>query len=263
MKRLEPLLITMLWIAPYLLRAQAPAPPPWSQPGSANHVQVAPPADFHRPSTNFTMPIGIFEGQSDVGSALVPGSASYDATTGQYTINSAGYNVWYTRDEFRYLWKKMSGDVSLAADITFPDGKGFGDRKAVLIIRQDLEDDSKEAIAALHGAGMIQLAQRAEKDVRVKDMEFRVGGRGRPGGASPDSLVPVFAKRIGIEKQGDSFTLFVSLEGEPMHQFGPPINLHIDGPFYVGIGFCSHLPDKSDTAVLSNVVLENSAGKNH
>ena len=28
-----------------------------------------------------------------------------------------------------------------------------------------------------------------------------------------------------------------------------------------GIGFCSHLPDKSDTAVLSDVVLANSAGK--
>ena len=140
--------------------------------------------DFHRPSTNFNTPIGIFEGQSDIGSALVPGSASYESGTGQYTINSAGYNVWYTRDEFRYLWKKMSGDVSLAADIAFPDPKGYGDRKAVLIIRQNLDDDSKEAIVALHGAGMIQLAQRAEKNVRVKDMEFRVGGRGRPGGAS-------------------------------------------------------------------------------
>src|SRR5271169_5109136 len=252
------LLAVMLCTALRPLCGQVPA---WAQPGSATHVQVAPPADFHRPSRNFDTPIGIFEGQSDIGSALVPGSATYDAVTKQYTINSAGYNVWYTRDEFRYLWKKMSGDVSLAADISFPDAKGFGDRKAVLIIRQDLEDDSKEAIAALHGAGMIQLAQRAEKDVRVKDMEFRVGGRGRPGGASPDSLVPVFAQRIGIEKQGDSFALFVSLEGEPMHQFGPPINLQIDGPFYVGIGFCSHVPDKSDTAVLSDVVLENSAGQ--
>ncbi len=129
--------------------------------------------------------------------------------------------------------------------------KGFGDRKAVLIIRQDLEDDSKEAIAALHGAGMIQLAQRAEKDVRVKDMEFRVGGRGRPGGASPDSLVPVFAQRIGIEKQGDSFALFVSLEGEPMHQFGPAITLHIDGPFYASASLW-----KVDTAVLSTSFLK-------
>src|ERR1700683_2905152 len=214
MKRFEsPLLIT-LCIAPHLLRAQAPAPPPWAQPGSANHVQVAPPADFHRPSKNFDTPIGIFEGQSDIGSALVPGSASYDAATRQYTINSAGYNVSYTRDEFRCLWKKMSGDVSLAADIAFPDAAGYGDRKAVLVIRQSLDDDSKEAVVALHGAGMVHLAQRRERDVRMTDMEFRVGGRGLPGGATPDSLVTVHAERIGIEKKGDQLALFVSLAGE-------------------------------------------------
>ncbi|MGA3324815.1 MAG: biopolymer transporter Tol [Terriglobia bacterium] len=255
------LLALMLCTAPHFVRAQAPVAPAWAQPGSATHVQVAPPADYHRPSKNFDTPIGIFEGQSDIGSALVPGSATYDAGTKQYTIISAGYNIWYTRDEFRYLWKKMSGDVSLAADITYPDPNGYGDRKAVLIIRQDLEDDSKEAMTALHGLGMIHLAERPEKGVRVKDMEYRIGGRGRPGGATPDSLVGVMAKRIGIEKRGDSFALFVSLEGEPMHQFGPPINLHLDAPFYAGIGFCSHLPDKSDTAVLSNVVLENFGGK--
>jgi hypothetical protein len=234
--------------------------PAWAQPGSATHVQVAPPADFHRPSRNFDTPIGIFEGQSDIGAALVPGSASFDAATGQYTINSAGYNVWYTRDEFRFLWKRMSGDVSLAADVSFPDPKGYGDRKAVLMIRQSLDDGAKAAMVALHGAGMVHLAWRPERDVRVTDMEFRVGGRGRPGGATPDALVTITAKRIGIEKHGDEFALFVSLEGEPMHQFGPPIKLHLDGPFYVGIGFCSHLPETMDTAVLSNVVLENAAG---
>jgi hypothetical protein len=240
--------------------AQTPQAPDWAQPGSTTHQQVAPPAEFHRQTTTFNTPIGIFEGQSDVGSALVPGSASYDAATGAYTIHSAGYNVWYTRDEFRYLWKKMSGDVSLAADIAFPDPKGYGDRKAVLVIRQSLDDDAKEVVVALHGAGMIQLAQRPEKDVRVKDMEYRIGGRGRPGGASPDSLVTVNAQRIGVEKRGDQFSLWVSLEGEPMHEFGPPIELHFDAPFYVGIGFCSHLPTTVDAAVLSKVVLENEAG---
>ena len=260
----------LLFAASYLLHAQtpgAPATPPatvpaWAQPGSATHTQTAPPPEFHRPSKNFSTPIGIFDGQSDIGSAVVAGSASYDSGTKQYTINSAGYNVWYTRDEFRFLWKKMSGDVSLAADISYPDPNGYGDRKAVLIIRQDLEDDSKEALVALHGLGMIHLAQRAEKNVRVKDLEFRIGSRG-PLTSNPDHLVEIIAKRIGIEKHGDSFALFVSLEGEPMHQFGAPINLHLDGPFYVGIGFCSHVPDKSDTAAISNVVLENSAGKVH
>jgi hypothetical protein len=260
------LLALILCSTPYLLRAQptnaTPVVPAWAQPGSSNHVQVAPPADFHRHSRNFDESIGLFDGQSDIGGALLPGSASYDASAGQYTINSAGYNVWYMRDEFRYLWKKMSGDVSLAADITFPDANGYGDRKAVLIIRQDLDDDSKEVFVALHGAGMVQLARRPEKDVRIKDMEYRIGSRGGlPGGKSPDDLVTAHARRIGIEKHGDSFALFVSLDGEPMHQFGPSVNLHIEGPFYAGIGFCSHLPDKSDMAVFSDVVLKNSAGK--
>jgi len=248
------------------LSAQAPADrptavPAWAQPGSATHVQVAPPADFHRASRNFDTPIGVFTGQSDIGGPIIPGSASFDAATKQYTIRSAGYNIWYARDEFRYLWKKMSGDVSLAADIAYPDPNGYGDRKAVLVIRQSLDDDSKEAIVALHGAGMVHLAWRPEKGSRVADMEYRIGARGRPGGASPDSLVTVVPKRIGIEKRGDEFALFISQEGEPMHQFGPPIKLHLDAPFYLGIGFTSHVPDKADTAVLSNVVMENAAGK--
>ena len=224
-------------------------------------MQVAPPAGFHRPPTTQIVPIGIFDGQTDVGSALVAGTSSFDKASGTYTITSAGYNVWYTRDEFRYLWKKMDGDVSLAASIIYPDPKGYDDRKAVLVIRQSLDDDSTEALVALHGGGMIHLARRPETAARIKDLEFRIGGRGRPGGKSPDDLVVVHAQRIGIEKHGDEFTLWVSLEGEPMHQFGGPITLKLKGPFYVGIGFCSHLPDTADTAVLSHVVLENAAGK--
>lgn len=247
----------LLFCSALSLPAQVPE---WAKPGSATHQQVAPPVDFHRPPTTFNTPIGVFEGQSDVGSAVVPGSASFESASRQYTIHSAGYNIWYNRDEFRFLWKKMSGDVSLAADIAYPDPNGYGDRKAVLIIRQNLDDDSQEVLAGLHGTGMVHLAQRAEKNTRITDMEYRIAGRGLPGGASPDSLVTAIPKRIGIEKHGDEFALFLSVNGEPMHQFGPPMHLHIDGPFYVGIGFCSHMPEKSDTAVLSNVVLTNRAG---
>jgi hypothetical protein len=229
----------------------APAVPDWAQPGSATHTQVPPPADFHRASRNFETPIGVFDGQSDVGAALVPGSGTYDAATKQYSVTSAGYNIWYTRDEFRFLWKKMSGDVSLAADATFPNPTALvGDRKVVLIIRQSLEDDSKEAMLGEHGTGMIHLAWRGDKGAMMKDMQYRFGG----------TLNNVKAKRIGIEKRGEEIAIFVSLTGEPMHQFGPPINLHFDGPFYVGLGFCSHLPTTTDTGVFSNVILKNTAG---
>jgi hypothetical protein len=248
------LVALILCSAPCALRAQAPDVPAWAQPGSATHVQVAPPADFHRASRNIDAPIGLFEGQSDIGGALVPGGAAFDAASGRYTIDSAGYNIWYTRDEFRYLWERMSGDLSLAATIVFPNAAGYGDRKVVLIVRQDLDDDSKEAMAALHGAGLIHLAFRPAKNADIKEAcRLEAHGRLAAKGSAPE--------RIGIEKRGDSFALFVSLDGEPMHQVGQQANVHFDGPFYVGIGFCSHQPVTSDSAAVSDVVLENSAGR--
>jgi hypothetical protein len=251
---LRPLLpiVIFLFTASMMSHAQStPSVPDWALPGSATHEQVPPPADFHRPSKVFPTPIGIFDGQADVGGALVPGRASYDPATKQYAVTSAGYNIWYQRDEFRFLWKKTSGDVTLAADARFPDPKGYDDRKVVLIIRQNLDDDSKEAMLGEHGTGMIHLAQRSGKGEQMTDMQFRFGG----------SLDGVMAKRIGIQKHGDEIAIFISLKGEPLHQFGPPITLHFDAPFYVGIGFCSHLPVTPDTAVFSNVVLESAAEK--
>ena len=230
--------------------ASSQSVPEWAQPGSATHKQVAPPLDFHRPSRTINQPIGIFDGQSDIGSAAIPGSGHFDSSTMQYTIDSAGYNVWYSRDEFRFVWKKMSGDVSFAADATFPNPDGYNDRKAMLVIRQSLDDDSKEAVVGEHGTGMIHLAQRSERNALMTDQQFRFGG----------SLQKVMAKRIGIEKRGDSIAVYISLLGEPMHQFGPPIRLEFDSPFYLGLGFCSHLPEKSDAAIFSDVLLKNSAG---
>ncbi len=244
-------LLLSLAAAPHLHAQTAPAVPDWALPGSPTHVQVPPPADFHRATRTSETPLGIFQGQSDIGAAVVPGSSSYNPATKAYTITSAGYNIWYSRDEFRFVWKRMSGDVSLAADASFPDANGYGDRKAVLVIRQSLDDDSKEAMLGEHGVGMIHLADRPARGASMQDAQFRFGG----------TLNGVKAKRIGIEKHGDQIAIFASLTGEPMHQLGPPVTLHFDGPFYVGIGFCSHLPDKTDTAVLTNVDLENTAGQ--
>ncbi len=243
------LIVLGLCATRYRLNSQTPDVPDWAQPGSATHQQVPPPANFHRNSRSLLDPIGAFEGQTDVGGAVVPGSASFDPSTSAYTITSAGYNIWYTRDEFRYLWRKITGDVSIATDVSFPNPGGYGDRKAVLVIRQDLDDDSKEAMVALHGAGLIHLAERPEKGANIKE-DHRI-----------EAKAVGLAKRLGIEKHGDMFALYVSEHGEPMHQVGPLMNLHLEGPFYVGIGFCSHLPATSDTAILTHVVIEDEAGK--
>ena len=220
-----------------------PQAPDWAYPGTATRTQVPPPPDFRRAGTHYKIPLGIFEGQSDIGTAVVPGSASFEAATGKYTITSAGYNIWYYRDEFRFLWKRMSGDVSLAADIAYPDPNGYGDRKAVLVIRQDLEDDSPQVVVAPHGAGMIQLAQRPTRGAgdghRVPRRQPRRPPRRQhprqPGRHHGEARRPREARRQLYAVRQPGRRADAPVRG--------PITQKIDAPFYVGIGFCSHLPD--------------------
>ena len=121
------------------------------------------------------------------------------------------------------------------------------------MVRQSLDDDAIEVVAGEHGTGMIHIAERATTNGFMTDAAFRFGG----------SLADIKARRIGIEKRGDLFSLYVSLKDEPLHQFGPPIEVKLHSPFYVGIGFCSHQPATLDTAVFSDVTLVNKAGQVH
>jgi Tol biopolymer transport system component len=186
--------------------------------------------------------LGIFEGQSDVGSVNPPGAAHYSLATGIYTITSSGADLWSTTDGFHFLWKKASGDVSLAADMDFPAKTGSHNphRKAVLIFRQTLDADGAYADVAQHGSGLTALQFRRTKGDTTQSIELST--------AAPS--------RVCLEKRGDTFTMFVGLQGEPLHQSGAAIKLHLDEPFYVGIGLSAHDPAGVETATFSHLDYE-------
>ena len=99
-------------------------------------------------------PVGIFESHSDVGTVLHSGSVEYDAAKKTYTISGSGENMWSTADAFQFVWKKMAGDISLIADISFLTKTGNEHKKAVLMLRQSLDGDSVYADVALHASGL-------------------------------------------------------------------------------------------------------------
>lgn len=194
-----------------------------------------------RPSAS----LGLFDSQSDVGAVTPAGAAHFDSTRGSYTITSAGTNLWATADEFHFVWKKMSGDVSLTADIDFPDrgGEHNPHRKALLMFRQGLEPDGVYADAAEHGSGLTALQYRRTTGANTQDIELTTGA----------------PQRLRLEKRGDTITMFESVAGEPLHQVGASIKLHFAEPFYAGIGVCSHDAHAVEKAVFSNVKLETPA----
>ena len=186
--------------------------------------------------------LGIFENQTDVGSVVPPGAVTYDAASGVYIVRSAGANLWANVDGFHFVWKKVSGDVSLTADVKLADASAGASahRKALLMFRQTLDADALYADAAVHGSGETALQYRRNKGDTTQDIAFNIGA----------------PQRLRLEKRGDTITLFLSMHGEPLHQVGASIRMHFEGEFYAGLGVCAHNKDAVEQASFAHVELE-------
>lgn len=187
---------------------------------------------------------GIFDSQSDIGSVIPPGTARYDSASGTYTVTSAGANTWYRVDDFHYVWKKASGDLALTAEVAFPphsyDHEPNPHRKALLMFRQSLDTGAAYADIGVHGSNLTALQYRMERGANTQDIELNIPA----------------PKRVRLEKRGDLFTLLLSMKGEPLHQVGTAIKLHLEAPFYVGIGAVSHDVATTDEVQFSHVSLQ-------
>jgi TolB protein len=183
--------------------------------------------------------VGIFENHSDVGATKRAGSAEYDAARGTYIVSGGGENMWFTNDAFHFVWKKVSGDVTLAADISFPAAGGNAHRKACLLIRQNLETDSAYADAAQHGDGLTSLQYRETRNTRTYEIQTSVSA----------------PTRLRIEKRGQYISMSIAGKGETLHPAGGSFRLDLNGSFYVGLGVCAHDNNALEKAVFSNVEL--------
>jgi catechol 2,3-dioxygenase-like lactoylglutathione lyase family enzyme len=187
---------------------------------------------------------GLFEGQTDVGSVMPAGTGGFNPATGVYTLTAAGANTWYHVDNFHYSWKKAAGDLVLTADISFPphtyDHEPDPHRKGILMFRQTLDPGGVYIGLAAHGSGLVALQFRRERGANSADVEVNIEA----------------PKTLRIEKRGDIFTAYVSMKGEPLHPVGATVALHLEEPFYVGLGAVSHDVNTTDTVVFAHVALQ-------
>jgi TolB protein len=192
-------------------------------------------------------PVGIFESHSDVGTVLHPGSANFDSAKHSYTLTGSGENMWATSDAFQFAWKKISGDVELAADISFANSSGNPHKKAVLIFRQSLDADSVYVDVALHSSGLIALQYRDEKGATTGEVQSATTWAGTAGDAASGS------HRVRLTRRG-AYT-YVSI-GAPSHYDGESIRIPLEGEFYAGIGVCAHDKDGVEEARFANLELK-------
>jgi TolB protein len=180
--------------------------------------------------------IGLFEGHSDVGSNVMPGSATYIPATSQYVISGAGSNVWGDHDEFQFVWKKVKGDFILYTRAEFPGSWVNYHRKVGWMVRRSLDGSSAHVNAVEHGDGLTSLQFRRTAGAQTEEHRLKM----------------TKANILQLERKGSRYIMRAAEYGQPF-QTDTLSDIDLGDEVYVGLFVGSHDADRLETGIFSNV----------
>jgi hypothetical protein len=191
-------------------------------------------------------PVGIFEDNLDIGHPKLAGSASYDEASQTYNLTGAGSNIWFNRDEFHFVYKKIKGDFTLTADFAFTgDTVGaVGHRKIGWMIRESLDEGAASANSCKHIDGLVVLQWRPYRGMFMRDPEEerfypKQGGQ-----------------TIQLERIGKTITMRIAHPGEPLQFVGSCESDVLSGEVLAGIYILSHDSNTVASAKIWNVRID-------
>ena len=181
-------------------------------------------------------PVGIFDGQDDVGKVKHAGSGTYESKLQEYHVSGSGTNIWAMHDEFHFVWKKMKGDFILRTNAAFI-GKGVEEhRKIGWMVRSSLDTGSKHISAVVHGAGLTSLQFRRATGGVTEEKKFDMTS----------------ADIIQLERKGNTYTMSVARKGDLLVS-QEVSDVDLGDEVYVGLFICAHNPAVTEKAVFNNV----------
>src|SRR5881394_325341 len=183
--------------------------------------------------------VGVFEAQSDVGHVRRPGTTLYDDQLQQYRVSGSGQNMWGDRDDFHFVWKRMTGNFILSTRAHFV-GRGVeAHRKLGWTIRPSLATSAPHVTAALHGDGLVSLQFR------------RAAGGTTEENKSADSLPDADAV-IQLERRDGVYIMSVAKYGDTLAT-QELTGISLPDTVYVGLYVCAHNGTVVEHASFSNV----------
>ena len=182
-------------------------------------------------------PIGIFTAHTNVGRAT--GTASYDPQQQMYAVAGSGQNMWDTRDDFHFVWKRISGNFILSTRARFIGAGVEPHRKIGWTIRPSLDPRSAHVTAAFHGNGLMSLQFRRQSGGITEENK------------SADSLPDADAV-IQLERRGGEYILSVARFGDSLVT-QRLTGVSLPDTVYVGLFVCSHNDTVTERAMFSHV----------
>ena len=194
---------------------------------------------FLGPAVGAQRSIGAFDAQTDVGRPGRSGSASYDSGRQEYLLAGSGRNMWNDRDDFHFVWKRMTGNFILSTRARFIGAGVEEHRKIGWTIRPSLEPNSAHVTAAVHGNGLTSLQFRRTTGGTTEE------ARSRDSLPDPDAV-------IQLERRDGVYVLSVARFGDTLAT-QELAGVALPDTVYVGLFVCAHNDTVVERAAFSNV----------
>jgi TolB protein len=195
--------------------------------------------------------VGNFQFSSDIGNPAKKGASVYDPSDQSYSIKGGGYNIWFERDEFHYLYNKIKGDFILTANFEFV-GKGTNHhRKTGWMVRATTEDKSPHITATLHGDGLTVMQWRGEKGAPMRDPQDEL--------FADTSWYNI----IQIERSGKTIIMRAAHSGESFSTIGSHVMEDLPDEVLAGLFVCSHDSAIIEEARIWNVRIDKPVSDNY
>jgi TolB protein len=193
--------------------------------------------------------IGMFSNHGDIGHPKNAGSAKYDKVTHTYWLKGSGYNIWFNRDEFQYVYKKIKGDFTATANFEFIGAKGNDHRKIGWMIRESTDDKSIELNTVEHGDGLTVMQWRSLTGENMKDPEGEI--------FYPEKKFEV----LQLQRIGKRLIMRIGHVGEPLKTVGAHVMDNMPEDALVGLFICSHDPEVIEEARVWDVHIDQPGAK--
>jgi TolB protein len=186
----------------------------------------------------------IFQNKTDVGNPKNLGSYVYNTINQSYIVRGSGYNIWFDRDEFHYMYNKIKGDFILTANFEFI-GKGVNPhRKIGFMIRESTDEKAVHISAVLHGNGLTVMQWRDSTGSPMRDPQDEL--------FASDSAYNI----IQIERAGNKFIMRAAHTGKPFEEIGSHVMENLSGEVLAGMFICSHDPEVIEEARVWNLRID-------
>lgn len=187
---------------------------------------------------------GIFSHHQDIGHPQHAGSALYDKVTHTYTLKGSGYNIWFNRDEFQYLYKQVKGDFTATANVEFKGGIGNGHRKVGWMLRANTGESAVHVSAVEHGDGLTVLQWRSKQGANMLDPQEEI--------FYPEKTFEV----VQLKRIGKRLIMRVGHVGEALRTVGSHLMPDMPENALLGLFICSHDPQVTEEATVWDVHLD-------